>query len=121
MTDKWSKFKSTRIVDGKLRKVVVDICGDINRSPTEEDLKGLKKESDVRITRNNKRKLSEEEQKEYLLEFLKYFYEKHGRVPGQLDFNDNPKYPSFETYRKVFGNWNNAIELVGFIPIWGPG
>lgn len=122
MTDKWSKFKSTRIVDGKLRKAVVDICGDIiNRNPTEEDLKGLKKESDVRITRNNKRKLSEEEHKEYLLEFLKYFYDKHGRVPGQLDFNDNSKYPSFENYRKVFGSWNNAIELAGFMPIWGPG
>jgi len=25
--EKWSKFKTYRIIDGKSRKVIVDICG----------------------------------------------------------------------------------------------
>lgn len=35
-------FISTRIIDGKLRKVIVDNIGTItNRNPTKEELKGL--------------------------------------------------------------------------------
>jgi len=117
MTYKFTKFISTRIIYGKPRKVIVDICGDIiNRNPTKEELKGLKKESDVRITRNNKQRLFDEEQKQYLLEFLRYFYEKEGRVPVERDFINNPKYPGFMTYVEIFGGWNNAIRAAGLVP-----
>lgn len=48
-----------------------------------------------------------------LLEYLKKFYEDNGRVPFHYDFNNNPKYPSFNTYIDHFGSWNSAIEKVG--------
>lgn len=114
MENKWSKFKSIRIIDGKLRNVIVDICGEIiDKNPIKKDLIGLKKESDIRTTKNGRRMLSEIEQKEYLLEFLRYFYEKEGRSPKAEDFTNNPKYPSFSIYQKVFGGWTNALLAAG--------
>lgn len=108
---KWSKFKTIRIIDEKLRKVIVDICGDIiNRSSTNEDMKSLKQH----ITVRDVLKLPEEEMKKYLLEFIKYFYYKEIRVPTAKDFRNNPKYPSSHTYQNVFGSWNNAIVAAGF-------
>ena len=109
----WSKFKSNRIVDGKPRNVIVDICGDIiNRSPSKEELKGLKRHLSVKDIL----KLPEEEKKKYLLEFLRYFYNKEGRSPRESDFNNNPKYPTRATYWRIFGSWNNAIEVAGLEP-----
>lgn len=107
--DKYSKFKSVRIVDGKQKSVIVNICGEIiNNNPTKEDLKNVKPE----ISRRQLGKLTEQELKEYLLEYLRYFYYKEGRVPGTKDFS-NPKYPSRELYRSVFKSWNNAIRDAG--------
>lgn len=58
-----SRFTSIRWIDGKQRKVVVDICGDIiNRNPTKEELKGIRSEL-------SKKEISNDE--EYLLEFLR--------------------------------------------------
>ena len=85
----WSKFTSIRRIDGKNKEVIVDICGDIiNRNPTKEELRGLKKHLSIREIL----KLPEEETKKYLLEFLRYFYEKEGRVPIYKDFENNSKY-----------------------------
>lgn len=116
LDNKWSKFISIRCLDGKNNKVIVDICGEIiNRIPTKEELKGLKLE----ISRRQLDKLSEEDKKKYLLEFLRYFNETEGRVPEERDFNNNSKYPSYATYIKYFESWNNAIIEAGFHTKWG--
>ena len=114
----WPKFKKTIIIDGKQRKVIVNICGEIiNDNPTDEELKHIKRYPGtgggaIFI-------LSEEERNIYLLEFLRYFYYKEGRVSTERDFINNPKYPSFHTYIKVFGGWNNAIREAGLQLSWG--
>ena len=113
----YSKFKSVRMVDGRQRSVIVNICGDIiNRNPTKEELKGLKHEIIRTWTLS---KLPEQELKEYLLEFLRFFYDKEGRIPKTIDFYKNPKYPSSTLYSKVFKSWNNAIREAGLQPQWG--
>ena len=61
----------------------------------------------------NTRKPYERYTDKELLDFLIQFYEKYGRVPVRRDFANNPEYPSYETYRKRFGSWNNALKLVG--------
>lgn len=107
--DKYSKFKSVRIVNGKQKSVIVNICGEIiNNNPTKEDLKNVKPE----ISRRQLGKLTEQELKEYLLGYLRYFYYKEGRVPGTKDFS-NPKYPSRGLYKDVFKSWKNAIRDAG--------
>lgn len=117
LENKWSKFVSIRRrVDGKNNKVIVDICGEIiNRNPTKEELKDLKPE----ISRRQLDKLSEEDKKKYLLEFLRYFNETEGMVPEERNFNNNPKYPSYATYIKFFESWNNAIIEAGLPTNWG--
>ena len=59
--------------------------------------------------RDIKKKYTDEE----LLNSLKRFYEKNGRVPVANDFNNDPKYPSDSTIIIRFGTWNNAIEMAG--------
>lgn len=54
-----------------------------------------------------KRKYADKE----LLDYLIRFYKKYERPPTQRDFN-NSEYPSFHTYRKIFGSWSNALKLV---------
>jgi hypothetical protein len=103
----WSRFTSIRWIDGRKRNVIVDICGNIiNKNPTKEELKGLK-------TELSRKELSKEENKEYLLEFLRYFYKKEARVPMICDFINNSKYPSGKIYQMIFGSWNNAIKEAG--------
>lgn len=48
-----------------------------------------------------------------LLGFMKQFEKENGRVPVLRDFDNNPRYPNYTTYMKVFGSWNKAIELAG--------
>lgn len=103
--EKKYKFKSIRLIDGKQKKVIVDICGDvINSNPTKEDLKYLRTELSRREICNNE---------EYLLEFLRYFDKKEGRAPKVEDFINNTKYPGFAAYQRLFGGWNKAIEIAG--------
>lgn len=110
----WSKFYTIRIIDGKPRKVIVDICGNIiNNNPSHEELKQIKRHLDTESSEILK--LQEEERKIYLLEFLRYFYYKEGRIPETRDFK-NPKYPSYIIYYKVFGSWTDAIRDTGLIP-----
>jgi hypothetical protein len=106
-------FTSIRRIDGNNKTVIVDICGEmINRNPTKEELRGLKRH----LTTKEILKLPEEEKRQHLLEFLRYFNMKNESVPGQLEFNNNQRYPSFMTYVKCFGSWNNAIRDAGFVP-----
>lgn len=48
--------------------------------------------------------------KEKLLNKIRKFYLRHGRIPLKKEFN------LYETYQRNFGSWNNAIKLAGFEP-----
>lgn len=115
MTTEWLRFIDYKWEEGKWKKVIVDIVGDIiNENPTEEEIKGLIKYPDIKS--KDIKRLSEKEMKEYLLEFLRYFYYIEGRIPLTVDFNGNPKYPNYTIYYNTFGSWNNAIRDADFIP-----
>lgn len=103
-----SKYISHRIIDGKMRLVIVDENGGvINKKPNKEELENLEYE----ICRRN-----ENENKKYndkLLDFLRSYYEKNGKIPVLEDFSNNPEYPNYGTYRNHFGSWSNALKLAG--------
>ena len=91
-------FTSIRLIDGKQRKVIVDLCKNIiNNDPTNEELKDLK----IYLSIQEIYGLPEEDKKKYLLDFFRYFYEKEGRVPDSRDFDGNLKYPSRSTIYKI--------------------
>lgn len=50
---------------------------------------------------------------EELLYYLIQFYEKYGRVPVRRDFENNNEYPYYNTYKRRFGSWSNALKSVG--------
>jgi len=103
-----TEYKTKRIIDKKppLRWVIVDETGKVvNRNPSEEELKCLKKEQ---IKPRDTRLYTDKE----LLDYLKHFKNENGRSPGQKDFENNPEYPNYGVYRKRFGSWNNALALV---------
>jgi hypothetical protein len=50
---------------------------------------------------------------EELLIFLNIFYEEQGKVPSRRDFLNNPHYPDYQNYTTHFGNWGNALKMVG--------
>ena len=104
-------FMSSRIVDGKPRKVVVDNIGTIiNRNPTKEELKGL--EIFHEKSWRNKRRLKIT--KEQIIGIIRKIYEEKGKVPTVADFDNNPKYPCSGTVRNYFGGcWNDAIREAG--------
>jgi len=111
----WSKSIRVEYIDGRKKKVIIDIDGNVvNSNPTEEDLKGF---HNYLTTTSEILRLQDEEKSEYLLEFLRYFNEKEGRPPTERDFDNNSKYPSRSTYWKVFGGWNKAIEMAGLVKI----
>lgn len=103
------KYKSDRIIDGKLRRVIVEVTETgkkiVNRNPTKEELIGLEEEPYVM-----KRRSYTDVQ---LLEYLKQFFEKNGRPPVWTDFKNDHKYPDPNIYRRYFGSWNNALKMVG--------
>lgn len=112
---KYSKFKSVRIKNGKQKHVIVDICGNIiNDNPTEEELIDLKQY--VRFRERDIIRWPDANRREYLLEFMKQFYRNEGIIPNTRDFQNNPKYPSIDTYIKLFRKWNNAIKEAGLVP-----
>lgn len=47
---------------------------------------------------------------EELLDKIRHFFAKHGRIPLKREFN------SLRVYRLHFGSWNNAIRVAGFEP-----
>lgn len=118
MEENKMKFDAFVIFEGKPRKVIVDICGNIiNSNPTDVELKQTKRYPGTESSEISK--LREEEKKIYLLELLKCFYYREGRIPETRDFNRNPNYPSYMVYYKVFGNWNNAVREAGLQPRCG--
>jgi hypothetical protein len=72
----------------------------------------LVEEDEIKTKRERNYKYTDKE----LLEFLREFYRENGRVPEQLDFVNNSKYPSFNRYIKNFRSWRNAIELAKLNP-----
>jgi len=54
--------------------------------------------------------------RDILIEELMYFYDKHGRSPKRREMGNNNGYPCLETFREVFGTWNQALEAAG-LPI----
>ena len=115
MTKEWSRFIDYKWEEGKWKKVTVNIVGDItNENPIEEEIKGLIKYPGIKS--RDIRKLTEKNMKEYLLEFLRYFYYREGKIPLTVDFNGNPKYPNYTIYYNNFGSWDDAIRDAGFIP-----
>lgn len=120
MSDNWSKFTDIRLVDGKVKKVFVDIFGDIiNKNPEKEELKRVKPYPGTAYV--DIKRLPEDEKIKYILEFLRYFYHKKGRVPMILDFNNNIRFPSFNVYIWIFGSWDIALEKSGLLKLRIPG
>lgn len=104
-------YKSYRIIDGKPRWIIVDETSKmVNASPSKDELIYLKYEPSCR-----RKGYTDEE----LLNFLVQFDKENGRVPMQLDFNGNPRYPSFMTYHNRFGSWNKALDKLGLNTIKG--
>lgn len=100
-----NKYKSHRIIDKKVRLVIVNDVGMvINDSPSREELKGLKTED---YKRNSHKTYTDKE----LLNFLKLFYQENNRIPTIKDFSNNSKYPGYSIYRDRFGSWNNSLIL----------
>ncbi len=50
---------------------------------------------------------------EQLIDKLKEYVIKYGKVPTQIDIDKNPGYPSVGTYQRHFGSWNNALKAAG--------
>lgn len=105
------KYSTYRLVDGKVRQVIVDENGKmINRNPTKDELKDLEREphKDGRGRSRIKTYTNKE-----LLDYLGQFVKENGRIPVKTDFENNPGYPYSSTYQKRFGSWSNALKLVG--------
>lgn len=97
-----TRYKSKRIVDGELKWTVIENGIVIDRNPKKDELQSLKVEH---------RKRYERYTNEELLNYLVKFHEKNGKIPKASDFVNNSEYPSFVTYQKHFGNWNNGLIL----------
>ena len=73
--------------------------------------------SQVELKRFGKESYTDEE----LLGELIRFEKEHGRSPTQADFNNNPEFPSFVTYKRRFVSWIGALQLAGLdIDLMGP-
>lgn len=51
--------------------------------------------------------------REQLIKKLQEWVNENGRIPKEFDLLHNPKYPSYVTYAKVFGSWDNALITAG--------
>lgn len=102
------KYKTKRIINGKIQLVVVDKTGRIiNLNPNKEDLKIL--DNELRKPRDTIKKWYTDKE---LLDYLRQFINKYRKIPTKEDFNSNPRYPSGLTYQRRFGSWSNALKLV---------
>lgn len=92
--------------------VIVDETGKtINKSPTEDELKGLKTfpKEKYKYRRCGNQKYTDEE----LLNELRRFEKEEGRIPITKDFTNNPEYPGFKIYYTRFGSWIDVLKLAG--------
>lgn len=105
------EFISTRIIDGKLRKIIVDENENItNMNPSKEELKGIEKFPEINRHRSKYTKGK-------IIEIIRRFERENGRSPTSADFDDNLiHYPSSWSVRNLFGSWNNAMRMAGLIP-----
>jgi hypothetical protein len=53
---------------------------------------------------------------EKLIQKIREFVERHGRIPTKNEFVNDPSCPDYVTYRDYFGTWNNAIKAAGYEP-----
>lgn len=105
-----SKYKGYRIIDGKARWVIITENGEIiNRNPTKEELKGIKKE--IRIPYDTAKWHGFCYTDDELLEYLRQFYNENERPPTMEDFTNNHRCPLYVTYQNHFGSWSNALKL----------
>lgn len=105
------KYKSYRIIDRKPRCVIVDETGRIiHKSPSKDDLRGLKKEEckDGRSKPRSKNYTDKD-----LLSYLIRFKKENNRNPILEDFENNPEYPGCSIYWERFGSWNKGLNLAG--------
>ena len=55
--------------------------------------------------------------KELLIQKIREFVERHGRIPTKNEFIKHfSSYPNHTTYRDYFGTWNKAIKTAGYDP-----
>ncbi len=54
--------------------------------------------------------------KEKLIQKIREFVEKHGRVPTKNEFCNDSSCPDYVTYRDYFGTWSKAIKKAGYEP-----
>lgn len=56
--------------------------------------------------------------KEKLIQMIKSFVDKNGRIPTKNEFvkNRNSSYSNHSSLRDYFGSWNNAIKAAGYEP-----
>lgn len=103
------------IIEGKPRKVIVENRKITNRNPSKDELKGLGKESYIKYKdrRDEPRPFDPKYSDEELLIYLVQYYVENGKVPTVRDFYSNSEYPGKSVYIKRFGNWSNALKLVG--------
>lgn len=111
LVNPWIKAIDRRKINGKYMKVIIDDENRvINENPKKEDLKYLPR---YLPTIREILKLQEDECKRYLIEFIRHWKRKNGRVPREKDFNNNRRYPSYITFIRIFETWNNAIREAG--------
>lgn len=105
------RYKTKRIVNGNPKWVIVDEVGKvINKNPTREEIKDIKIWfSPSKGSIGNKKKYT----KEYLIECLWESCIENERLPKIDDFTNNPKLPSYITFIRYFGSWNNALKEAG--------
>lgn len=112
-------YKDRRPIGGEPILIVADRAGNIvNRNPSKDELKGLKgvPREYYKIKRKRQSYTIEE-----LLNELRRFEKEHRRSPTEEDFRNNPEYPYFTTYVKIFGSWFNSLKLAELnIDIMGP-
>lgn len=102
-------YIDTRIIDGKLRRVIVDKKEMIiNKNPTKDELKLLTVFPEKDRGSKSRGKYYTKEQ---LLDCMRQFFKETGRVPIVADFDANYKYPNPSTYVKHFGSWINSLVL----------
>lgn len=50
---------------------------------------------------------------DFLIKVLQDFYKEHGRSPKLQEFKTCNGFPSYDSYQRRFGNWNNALKIAG--------
>ncbi|MFW6173754.1 MAG: homing endonuclease associated repeat-containing protein [Elusimicrobiota bacterium] len=57
--------------------------------------------------------MNEKYTKEFLISELNRFVKNTNRLPTRRDMCNSNGYPSFDSYKRHFGSWNNALKIIG--------